>query len=179
MELELKPSRNDEKLIENILGFTGKILIGVPEDTNRYLQTSGNTKEQIENRANSNINNAQLLAILENGSPIKNLPPRRVIEPVIRKHEEQIREVFNKVYQLLIEGRREEADKELNALSLAVQAWCQAFFREDNGWEPDKPATIHAKNRRAGKPKDAPTTTLIDTGSLRGAIRGIYVKGRR
>lgn len=177
MDLELKPS-NNEVLIENLIGFKGKILFGVPESTNNYIEERGNSSKQIEYRRKgmANTNNAQLLAILENGSPVKNLPPRPLLKPVVERHKDKILEEFQKIYECLVIGDNDKADMLLNRLAQRVEKWGKEFFREDNGWEPDKPATIHAKNRRAGLPKDAPTTTLIDTASLRGAIRAIYVK---
>ena len=168
-------SLKEDKLIESLVGFKGKIYYGIPEDTSLYTDPKM-TPEEIKNR---NINNADLLAILEAGSPIRNLPPRKLLQPVAVKHKDEIMKYFEHIYQAIIEGRNTDVDSLMNELALRMETWTKSFFVEDNGWEPDKPATIHAKNRRAGKPKDAKTTTLIDTASLRGSIRGIYVKNKK
>lgn len=171
MKLELKPSRRDV-LIENVVGFKGKVLFGIPEETKNYMDSKMTSEEKSKRK----INNAEILAIMEAGSPVRNIPSRKLLEPVVIKHLEKIKSIFEKVYQLIIEGDEAGVDKELEILAQRMEIWTKAFFREDNGWEPNKPSTIHAKNKRAGLPLDSPTTPLIDTGSLRGAIRGIYIK---
>lgn len=171
MNLDLKLS-NEEKLIESLVGFKGKILLGIPEETSNYMDEKMTSEEKSKRK----INNALILAIMEAGSPVKNIPSRKLLEPVIMKHRDRIEQVFDKVYQMLIEGNETGVDEELKKLSLAIEGWLKSYFREDNGWEPNSPATQRAKNRRAGKPLDSPTTPLIDTGSLRGALRSIYVK---
>lgn len=173
MNLELKPSQ-DEQLIENVVGFRGKILFGIPEDTaQRGSDSSGNPT----------YNNAQILAVMEAGSPVMNIPARKLLEPVVMKHIDQIRERFDVIYNLLINGDNESVDREMEILAQKVEMWCKAYFREDNGWAPNSPITIKGgwmKNKKSGKPvyvkgkgSDRP---LIDTGELRKAIRGLYVK---
>lgn len=173
MNLELKPSAN-EQLIENVVGFKGRVLFGIPEDTSQR----GYSKD-----GNPTYNNAQILAIMEAGSPVMNIPSRKLLEPVVIKHIEQIRRKFDTIYNLLLEGNNDGADNEMEILAQMVERWCKAYFREDNGWEPNSPITIHGgwmKNKKSGKPiyvkgkgSDRP---LIDTGALRSAIRGLYVK---
>lgn len=158
MELELKEEK--DILLDVLIGYRGKIYFGVPEETNT-------------NRGQ--INNATLLAIHEHGSPINNLPKRELLKPTLMKHENEIKEAFNKVFDYLIVGDKESADREMDKLAQRVEMWGKQYF-VDNEWEPDKPATIRAKNRRHGLPPDAKTTTLIDTGELRRSIRGIFVK---
>ncbi|MEG1565327.1 MAG: hypothetical protein RR342_01115 [Bacilli bacterium] len=165
MELELKHS-GDEELIENILKFSGKIMFGVPEETANLRSKDGK----------ASINNAQILAIMEAGSPVKNIPSRKLLEPVVIRHIDKIREIFNQIYDALVAGEESKVDKLMETLAQRMEMWTKSFFREDNGWDPNTKSTQHAKNRRAGKPLDSPVTPLIDTGSLRSSIRGIYIK---
>ena len=164
--MEIKPQEGTASL-ETLLGFKGRVLYGVPEDT---------SVRPVDKDGKAVINNAQLLAILEHGSPVKNLPPRELLAPVAKKHKASIERTFKKVFDALLDGDRKTADSLMERLAFQMETWCKSYFREDNGWVPDKPATIRAKNRRAGLPPDAPTTTLIDTGELRKSIRGIYLK---
>lgn len=155
MQFDLKPP-SKEDLIENIVGYKGKIYFGVPVETT--IRHIGKVER---------IDNATILAIMEHGSPVKNIPPRPLLKPVLMKHKEQILAIFNKIYRLLLEGNETDADKEMEILSQRIEAWTKKFFVEDNGWAPNSPATI--KRKGSDKP-------LINTGSLRQSIRGIFVK---
>lgn len=151
MELKSSP-----QLIQDLTGYRGKIYFGVPRDTT--IRHTGKVER---------IDNATILAIMEHGSPVKNIPPRPLLKPVLNKHKDKILEIFGKVYAMLLAGDEQGADRELDILAQRVQRWTQAFFTEDNGWAPNAPSTI----RRKGSDKP-----LIDTGSLRQSIRGIFVK---
>lgn len=167
MEMKLMPS-SGETFVEKIVGFKGKVYFGVPQETtnNRKIWADrGHTRKK--KAENLKINNATILSIMEHGSPVKNIPPRELLRPVVKKHEAKIREIFNKVYMCLLEGNEVGADKQMDILAQRMQRWTQAYFVEDNGWAPNAPSTIKAKG------SDKP---LIDTGSLRQSIRGIYVK---
>lgn len=153
MKMELKSS---PQLIQDLTGYRGKIYFGVPRDTT--IRHTGKVKR---------IDNATILAIMEHGSPVKNIPPRPLLKPVLNKHKDKILEIFGKVYAMLLAGDEQGADRELDILAQRVQRWTQSFFTEDNGWAPNAPSTI----RRKGSDKP-----LIDTGSLRQSIRGIFVK---
>lgn len=153
MKMELKSS---PQLIQDLTGYRGKIYFGVPRDTT--IRHTGKVER---------IDNATILAIMEHGSPVKNIPPRPLLKPVLNKHKDKILEIFGKVYAMLLAGDEQGADRELDILAQRVQRWTQAFFTEDNGWAPNAPSTI----RRKGSDKP-----LIDTGSLRQSIRGIFVK---
>lgn len=153
MKMELKSS---PQLIQDLTGYRGKIYFGVPRDTT--IRHTGKVER---------IDNATILAIMEHGSPVKNIPPRPLLKPVLNKHKDKILEIFGKVYAMLLAGDEQGADRELDILAQRVQRWTQAFFTEDNGWAPNAPSTI----RRKGSDKP-----LIDTSSLRQSIRGIFVK---
>lgn len=144
-----------EKLVEHLTSFKGKILFGVPKETAGKRQGS------------DKIDNATLLAIMEHGSPVKNIPPRELLRPVLEKHIDKIKEYFNEIYKCLLEGNEKGADALMTRLALQVETWGKSYFTEDNGWAPNSPITI--KRKGSDKP-------LIDTGSLRQSIKGIYSK---
>lgn len=170
MEFNIKPPAKNE-LIEKLTGYNGKIYFGVPEDTSsmrsEWLDSKHISKRKVNNPS---PDNAYILAIMEHGSPVKNIPPRPLLKPVIKKHREQIQNIFERIYKLLLEGDETGADFEMERLSQRIQRWTQEFFVEDNGWAPNSPATI--KRKGSDKP-------LIDTASLRGSIRGVFIKNRR
>ena len=155
MEFDLKPPSKKD-LIEQITGYKGKIYFGVPIETT--IRHTGKVDR---------IDNATILAIMEHGSPVKNIPPRPLLKPVLMRHKEQILKVFNKIYKMLLNGDESGADREMDILAQRVEMWTKKFFVEDNGWAPNSPATI--KRKGSDKP-------LIDTGSRRQSIRGIFVK---
>lgn len=159
MDMELLPSNNMEKTIENLVGFRGTIYFGVPKETASFRLGS--------KRKGKSADNASILAIMEAGSPVKNIPSRKLLGPVVNKHIEQIKEMFNKIYDAIIRGEEQEADLQMNILAQRVEMWTKAYFREDNDWAPNAPATIKRKGS---------DTPLIDTGALRQSIRAFYVK---
>lgn len=165
MKMELKSS---PQLIQDLTGYRGKIYFGVPlESTNRSTDAVDDGGKKRRKKRRKPIDNATILAIMEHGSPVKNIPPRPLLKPVLNKHRDKIFEIFGKVYERLLAGDEQGADRILGVLAQRVQRWTQAFFTEDNGWAPNAPSTI----RRKGSDKP-----LIDTGSLHQSIRGIFVK---
>ena len=164
MEMELK---NVGGSLETLLGFSGKIYFGIPEETNpRNWRALARGKTSGKKGAKApRINNATLLAILEHGSPVKNIPPRPLLKPVIDKHRNEIERVFLRIYNALINNNLDVADFEMEKLSQRVEMWGKKYFVEENGWAPNAESTI--KRKKSDRP-------LIDTGNLRGSIRGIY-----
>lgn len=127
------------------------ILVGVPADKTL--------------RAGDAMNNASLLFIHTNGSPVRGIPARPVIEPALRYHQEKITAQIQKM--LLAAARNDERGVQLYAKRVgmagqnAVRDW---FTNPANGWPPNSFTTIARKG--SSRP-------LIDTGSLRKSI--IYV----
>ena len=149
-------------LAEKLFNYKGVIYFGVPEETNNLSLSGGERK----------TNNATILAIQEHGSPVKNIPPRELLQPVLKKYERQIQKSFERVLVSLMNGDEDGANREMERLAIRVEGWAKKFFTDiDNNWVPNAPSTIKAKG------SDRP---LIDTGSLRAAIRAIFdPEGRR
>lgn len=161
MKLELKQVDNS---LESLFGFSGRIYFGVPEDKSARRKIFGRHKNSGEH--STGINNADLLFILEHGSPVKNIPPRPLLKPVIEKHRPEIEKVFIKVYNALVNGDTNTANYEMDKLAQRIEMWGKKYFVEENGWAPNKESTI--KRKGSSRP-------MIDTGQLRSSIRGIYV----
>lgn len=161
---DITVKRRDANFLDVARLFTGEIVYGVPKQTawTRQLSTE---KPVIK------YNNAQILAVMEHGSPVKNIPPRELLIPVRKKYARQINDTLLKVCDLLLKSKQDEADEQMEKLAIRIENWTKKFFTDsDNGWAPNSPATIRAKG------SDRP---LIDTGALRQSIKAIYYKDGR
>ena len=144
----------DKNLIEvkNILNDlkNTEVLVGIPQE---------------KSSQRGKINNAELLYIHTNGSTVRNIPPRPVIEPAIEDNKQQISEFLKNGMLKALEVNQEGAFKELENAGLHGQNVSREWFtNEKNNWKPNSKATIEKKG------SDRP---LIDTGEMRKSI--IYV----
>jgi hypothetical protein len=127
------------------------VLVGIPADKTQ--------------RQNEPITNASLLFIHTNGSPIRNIPKRPVLEPAINANRKIIGAQLKLAADALIAGKPSLAERELaKAGIIATNAAKRWFFDPANNWPPLKPETIARK--KSSQP-------LIDTGSMRRAI--VYI----
>lgn len=123
------------------------VYVGIPQDKN--LRTSGE------------VTNAQLLYLHTNGSPLRNIPARPVIEPAIKSPDNSARisTELNAAAKSILDGDADAAHQHLErAGTLGANAAKRWFTDPRNGWAPNSPVTI------AEKGSDKP---LIDTGELR------------
>ena len=174
MKVDVQVNTNFKK----IANYKGKIYYGVPSDTSNKRQ--GKNLDE----GTPKYNNAQILQLMEYGSPINNIPKRELLGPVIEKHSEQLSNALAQIINALLADDEEKADMLMQKLALRVENWCKQFFIEDdNGWAPNAPITINGgwmRNKVTGKPiyikgkgSDRP---LIDTGSLRSSIKAFFQK---
>lgn len=137
------------KMMEN------EVYVGIADDT---------TEREADD---TGVTNAELLFIHTNGSPVNNIPPRPVIEPAIYNDKDRLADMMKKAAQLFMEGRDEEAIKQLQRVGMRGQNVSRKWFvDEKNGWPPNAPAVREAKIRK-GSTDPKP---LIDTGELRKSI---------
>jgi len=143
--------------------FKGCIYFGIPKST------SSNTKNGKNDR--KEFTNADILFILERGSPAKNLPPRPVLSSVIKLHAKELNEALYRSLPVVFGGTDDEIDKYFEALALKIQGWAQMFFVREGQqlWIPSQ------RVLRAEK-KGKKANTLIDTSSLRQSIIAFYSK---
>lgn len=117
-----------------------KTYIGVPEeDTRRKQQFIGSMERTA-------VTNAGLLYIHTNGSQKHNIPPRPVIEPSIEANHEKIEEGLNQVASLTLDGKKQEAKKQLKAVGTFAANGAKDWFTDPrNGWPQNQPRTIERK----------------------------------
>lgn len=127
----------------------------------------GITEEEAPREDSNEINNAQLMYIHTNGSPLKGIPARPVIEPAIEAPDNKnvIADKLGAAAKGVLNGKPEEAKEQLNLAGMEGQNRCKSWFEDPrNGWPPNAPETIVRKGSSA---------PLIDTSKLRNSI--VYV----
>lgn len=124
-------------------------------------------RARIQNQAVvSGVNNAELLFIQSNGSPVKHIPARPVLEPALE--DEANKALYTpelaSAAAAILDGNPDLAEKHLNRAALIGQNVAKGWFTNSrNGWVPNAQSTIRAKG--SSRP-------LIDTSSMRNAIVG-------
>ena len=128
-----------------------EVLVGIPQAT--------------ATRRGEPINNAEIMYIQTHGSPIRNIPPRPVIEPALWNDRKTISRELQEAAAAWFRRDAQAAMMYLNRAGTAGRDASKAWFTNPlNGWPPNAPSTIAAKGF------DRP---LIDTGELRKSI--VYV----
>jgi hypothetical protein len=146
---------NNETFIKEAIEKLSKsdVLVGIPQ------------KES--SRQGEKINNAELLFIHTNGSPLRGIPARPVLQPAIEQKTTKlfIIQYLNEAAKSMLNGNEAQFMSSLNAAGMIAQNAAREWFvNPNNNWPPNKPATIKAKK------SDRP---LIDTGEMRKSI--VYV----
>ena len=101
------------------------------------------------------------------GSPLWQVPPRPIIEPALKAHNEELQKEIQKALnqQLTISGGKQQALRQFKKVAMMGQNFARGWFTDGrNGWAPNAPSTIARKG--SNKP-------LIDTGEMRKSIIGI------
>ena len=115
------------------------------------------------------VNNAELLFIHSDGSPLQHIPARPVLGPSIVANQALISQHLGAAAEAVFSSKPEQADRELRKTGTIASNGAKRWFTDPrNHWAPNAPSTI------ARKGSDKP---LIDTGALRRAIT--YVVGKR
>ena len=180
--LEQKKINKEKELLEKIQRIAEiGIYVGIPEDN--------------APRKKGQMNNATLLYLHTNGSELRNLPARPLIEPALKANDEKIAEDLSEISRRLLAGNYQSALSMMKITGQdAVNMITDWFEDPANGWEPNQPSTVKAKIRKrfkskkkrkeayeeyeAGAPVDQ---VLVDTGQMRKAITyvlGDKVKGK-
>lgn len=131
-----------------------RVYVGIPEK-----KSTRKNKEP--------INNAQLLFIHTNGSPLKHIPARPVVEPAIEASDNKasINRGMKIAAEAALDGKPQQVKQGLRLAGMDAQSRVKAWFTDPrNGWAPNAPGTIRRK--KSDKP-------LIDTAQMRNAI--VYV----
>jgi hypothetical protein len=123
-------------------------------------------------RGTQKVNSAELLYIHTNGSPVRGIPARPVIEPAIAApgNREQISVELKDAAKSVLNGDETRAMYFLNRAGIAgMNAAKQWFFDARNNWAPLKPATIARKGS---------SQPLIDTAQMRRSITWVVRRVR-
>jgi len=144
------------------LSLEYEIHLGViAADTKRKLDK---TKEEIQKETETVINNATILFFNENGSPLRNIPSRPVLDYTIRDSQKLINKtvdsIINNVVQYGMSENKIEA--ELKILCMRIEKIARKMIYDNNGtFAPNAPSTI--KRKGGNHP-------LFDTGQLARSI---------
>lgn len=138
-------------------------------DTAVYVGISdADTKREEES---IEVTNAELLFIHTNGSPAKNIPPRPVIEPAIEKDRDRLAKMMEKAAKYAFDGKLDQSLQQLKITGMRGQNISRDwFYNPDNGWKPDKPATIRVKKNKHKNVKGYDPRTLVDTSQMKNSI---------
>lgn len=111
----------------------------------------------------------ELAAIHEFGSPAANIPERSFIRRTFHDRTADLQRVMGNLAKLIV-AEKLTMEQALNQLGGLGAAWVKATIVEGRVEPKSKRETDVRKNRRAGKPDNAPTTTLVDTGRMMNAL---------
>ena len=157
-----------------------QVLVGVPATTAQERmqdiiemasRSTGKKKDNLlRAAAHTFTNNAELVYIHTNGSPLRNIPARPIIEPAItdRENSDLIVSELKLAAQAALSGNSDAVTQALNRAGLIAQNVVRDWFTNPkNHWAPNAPSTI------ARKGSDRP---LIEWGELRKSLTYVLEK---
>lgn len=138
--------------------FKGCIYLGVPKSRSRMVKGK-------DTKSRSEFTNADILFVLEHGSPAKNIVPRPLLSSVLKLHQKELKDALYAAIPIIMSGEEADVDVYFEKLALRIQGWTQMFMVKE-GQQLWKPSIRVLKAQAQGKE----AKTLIDTGSLRQSI---------
>lgn len=143
-------------------------------------------KARLQKAAQEDVTNAELLFIHTNGSPVKRIPARPVLQPAVQAdgNRQAIANEISASIKANLEGDYEKAEKKMLRAAIAGQNAARKWFTDPrNGWPQNAPSTVRRKSGLAtmgpvplygmSQHLDDKNTPLIDTGALRASIVGV------
>lgn len=108
--------------------------------------------EENSSRPGERVTNAELLFIHTNGSPLKGIPARPVIEPAIENNKDKVAELLGKAAKQALHGDELGARQSLESAGMYGQKSARDWFTNpNNGWAPNSEYTIVEKLRKQGR----------------------------
>lgn len=147
-----------KELIDSLIEY--QFLVGVVQSQDSIRE---GVSINIFTKKQEGINNAELLYIHENGSPMRNLPSRPVLAYTIEWAHSQLDRIIDECIDGIFSGwTRSQLELHLRRFAIRIQNYAQnMIMSRDPRLAPNQPATI------AGKGSDLP---LFDTGELARSI---------
>jgi hypothetical protein len=134
--ITLTEDGDGERFIKEAMGTlsNAKVYVGIPQ--------AETTRESQKNE----VTNAGLLFIHTNGSPLRHIPARPVIEPSIEANHEQIESGLHATAALVLDGKTSEANQMLQKVGTLGANNAKKWFTDSrNGWRQNAPETIRRK----------------------------------
>lgn len=144
--------------------FKGCIYLGVPKSRSRMVKGK-------DTKSRSEFTNADILFVLENGSPARNIVPRPLLSSVLKLHQKELKDALYESIPIIMGGDDAAVDVYFEKLALRIQGWTQMFMVRE-GQQMWKPSIRVLKAQAQGKE----AKTMIDSGSLRQSIIAFYSK---
>ena len=167
-----------EKIVEEKINYLLKdipqyvleigVFAGTEKDEREKERRKGKTKKKINTEAG--LTNAQIMFIMENGSPMRQIPARPVLQKTKEYAEKElIPKTIETIIQMYLSGRSiGDIDKEVDKLAMRIENYAKTGIRRNQlGLHPNALSTIKEKG------SDVP---LLDTGQLANSIRCIVHK---
>lgn len=181
LTLKVEHLKGSARQLERALkSKTPAVYVGIPAATaeqrtaemlSMAANASGRQRKRLRRMAMQDVNNAELLFIFSNGSPVRSQPPRPVLEPAIEYPANRkiiTRELEGMMKAHLAANKQQEQNFAHRAAMAGQNAARDWFTSQENHWAPNAPSTIRQKG------SDRPG---IDTGAMRAAIVGIVKEG--
>lgn len=120
---------------------------------------TGHTKRKVQ----VGMTNAELLFVHENGSPLRNIPARPVLQMTLDyANQSLVSKTVDKCIDLILDGKEDEVENELKRLALRIENYARKIIYSNDGrLAPNAASTI------ARKGDNHP---LFDTGQLARSI---------
>ena len=117
-------------------------------------------------RKDEPIQNAQIAAIQEFGSPVRNIPPRPFLVPALEANRAKCMNFLRNGLRDAFSGDDQAQKRSLSQCGAAIRDKAKDIIRTQDGFEPLSPRTIKARHRIGFKG----TKALIHTGQLLNSI---------
>lgn len=142
-----------------------RVLVGIP---------ASEAERQVDEEAGDRgpINNAAIGKIMEEGSPIANIPARPHLKPTVREKRDDIVKTYKAGAKAVLDGKARSATAVHHRVGLLVESAVKAKINEGD-FIPLAPATI-AKRKAKGRKSEKP---LVDTAQYRNAITHVVREG--
>ena len=170
------------------------VLVGIPEvdDARREDDEGGKVKISkgiVSGGSETQINNATLGYIHENGSPANNIPARPFLVPGVQSAQTKIESRLKKAANAALDGNFGNVDNELNGAGMVARDSVKTKINSGD-FVPLAESTLKARARRGrkgaeeelanrlagGNPSNDSAKPLIVTGQLRNSINYVIRK---